>query len=309
MSWPLHVCSNPVPEDPQLSDWLALLRPRQWVKNAFVLAPLLFGDRATDAEAVLAALGATALFCMLAGGVYAMNDAHDAERDRAHPIKRARPVAAGRIGVRWAWSVGAGLAALSAAGATLLEPRFGLIAVSYLLANLAYTLKLKEIVILDVFVVASFFLMRLLAGAVVVEVVPSIWLLLCGGLLALYLAFAKRRHELAVMGDGSSQHRDVLGKYDVQFLNQVSGVLLSVTVVSYIMYTLSSETAARVGSDILSYSVVFVLFGVFRYLYLTYRRDEGGDPAETLLTDGPLMASVLLWFAYCGWVVYLSGRG
>jgi hypothetical protein len=157
-----------------------------------------------------------------------------------------------------------------------------------------------------VFAVSSFFLMRLLAGAAVVQVAPSIWLLLCGGLLALYLGFAKRRNELVTLGSGSSDHREVLRKYGPEFLDQMSAVLLSVTVVSYLMYTLSSETAERVGSDILAYSVVFVLYGVFRYLYLSHRHGGGGDPSETLLTDKPLMGSVFLWVAYCGWVIYLA---
>jgi 4-hydroxybenzoate polyprenyltransferase len=289
-----------------LTDWVTLLRPKQWVKNAFVLAPMLFGGRATVPEAIVSALAATALFSLLASGIYAVNDAYDAESDRAHPRKRFRPIAAGRIARRTGAIVGAGLALSAAAGAWMLEPRFGLIALTYLSVNAVYTLKLKSVVILDVFTVASFFLMRLVSGAVVVDVVPSIWLLLCGGLLALYLGFAKRRNELVVLGDGSSSHRAVLTKYGPQFLDQMSSVLLSVTVVSYIMYTLTSETAERVGSDVLSYSVVFVLYGVFRYLYLTHRHGEGGDPTETLLTDRPLMGSVVLWFAYCGWVIYLA---
>jgi 4-hydroxybenzoate polyprenyltransferase len=289
-----------------VGDWIALLRPKQWVKNAFVLAPLLFGGRAGDAGAIVSALSATALFSLLASGIYAMNDAYDAESDRAHPRKRLRPIAAGRISERTGLGVGLALALAAASGAWLLEPRFGLIALAYVLVNAVYTLKLKEVVILDVFAVASFFLMRLLAGAAAVEVVPSIWLLLCGGLLALYLGFAKRRNELVTLGDGSSSHRAVLRKYGPEFLDQMSAVLLSVTIVSYLMYTLTSETAQRVGSDMLSYSVVFVLYGAFRYLYLSHKHGEGGDPSETLLTDRPLMGSVALWFAYCGWIIYLA---
>jgi 4-hydroxybenzoate polyprenyltransferase len=287
-------------------DWVALLRPKQWVKNAFVLAPLLFGGRAGDPRAVVSALAATMLFSLLASGIYAMNDAYDADSDRAHPRKRLRPIAAERITARTGSAVGLALALAATAGAWLLEPRFGLVALSYVGVNVVYTLKLKSVVILDVFAVASFFLMRLLAGAAVVHVVPSIWLLLCGGLLALYLGFAKRRNELVTLGDGSSSHREVLRKYGPEFLDQMSSVLLSVTIVSYLMYTLTSETAQRVGSDMLSYSVVFVLYGVFRYLYLSHRHGEGGDPSETLLTDRPLMGSVVLWFAYCGWIIYLA---
>ena len=289
-----------------LADWLVLLRPKQWVKNVFVLAPLLFGSRITEGWAVTAAFTAAALFSLLASGIYAMNDAYDAASDRLHPRKRLRPIAAGRISVRGGALGGLALATGALGGAWLLDARFGMIALAYLLLNAVYTLKLKTVVILDVFTVASFFLMRLLAGSFVVDVAPSIWLLLCGGLLALYLGFAKRRNELVTLGEGSQQHREVLSKYGPQFLDQMSAVLLSVTIVSYIMYTLTSETATRVGSDTLSYSVVFVLYGVFRYLYLAHRHGEGGDASETLLTDGPLAASVMLWFGYCGWVIYLS---
>jgi len=292
---------------PNATDWITLLRPKQWAKNAFVLAPLLFGGRAPDPEAVLRAFLAAGLFSVLASGIYALNDAYDADGDRVHPQKRLRPIAAGRISARTGALAGSGLAGFAVLGAWLLEPHFGLIALSYVVVNVVYTLRLKSVVILDVFCIASFFVMRLLSGAVVVEVTPSIWLILCGGLLALYLGFAKRRHELLTLGDGSTQHRAVLSKYGPTFLDQMSGVLLSVTVVSYIMYTLTSETAAQVGGDALSYSVVFVLYGVFRYLYLSHRRGEGGDPSESLLTDRPLMGSVILWFAYCGWVIYRSG--
>jgi 4-hydroxybenzoate polyprenyltransferase len=291
---------------PAIRDWVALLRPKQWVKNAFVLAPVLFGGRAGDPSAVAAAVTAATLFSLLASGIYAMNDAYDAESDRAHPRKRLRPIAAGRISEGTGTMVGLALAALATLGAWLLEPRFGVIALAYVLVNVVYTLKIKEVVILDVFAVSSFFLMRLLAGAAVVQVAPSIWLLQCGGLLALYRGFAKRRNELVTLGSGSSDHREVLRKYGPEFLDQMSAVLLSVTVVSYLMYTLSSETAERVGSDILAYSVVFVLYGVFRYLYLSHRHGGGGDPSETLLTDKPLMGSVFLWVAYCGWVIYLA---
>jgi 4-hydroxybenzoate polyprenyltransferase len=293
------------PSNATVRDWISLFRPQQWVKNAFVLAPVVFAGQALDPRSALTAVAAAALFCLLASGIYALNDAYDAESDRAHPRKRLRPIAAHRISKRNAIIVGSGLVMGAIAGAFLLEPRFGLATLTYVAVNVIYTLKLKSVVILDVFAIASFFIMRLVGGAVVVDVPATIWLLLCGGLLALYLGFAKRRNELLTLGEGSMDHRAVLKKYGPEFLDQMSAVLLSVTVVSYIMYTLTSETAQRVGSDVLSYSVVFVLYGVFRYLYLSHKHGEGGDPTETLLTDRPLMGSVVLWFVYCGWVMYV----
>ncbi|MFQ5745757.1 MAG: decaprenyl-phosphate phosphoribosyltransferase [Gemmatimonadota bacterium] len=286
-----------------MADWLRLLRPRQWVKNFFVLAPLLFSGRATRAEAVVPALLAFAAFCLLASGVYALNDVADREADRLHPTKRLRPVASGRISPRAAASAGILLLLIALGIAWSVHATVALIAAAYVVLNAAYTMKLKDLVILDVFSIAAFFLLRLLAGAASVDVRPSIWLLLCGGLLALYLGFAKRRHEIVLLGDESADHRSVLVHYSPVFLDQMSVVLLSVTIVSYIMYSISSETAAAVGSEALAYSTVFVLYGVFRYLFLVHQHDAG-SPTETLLTDRALIANVLLWLLYCGWVLY-----
>jgi 4-hydroxybenzoate polyprenyltransferase len=194
-----------------------------------------------------------------------------------------------------------GLAGVAAGAATGLD--VAAVLVAYLTLNVLYGLWLKNVVIVDVFAIAAFFVMRLLAGAFAVNVAPSIWLLLCGGLLALYLGFAKRRHELVLLGGGSPSHRAVLAKYNTPFLDQLSVVLLSVTVVSYIMYTLESETSQLVGNDALTYSAAFVLYGVLRYLYLVHRNADG-NPTETLLTDRPLMAAVVLWGLYCGVVIY-----
>lgn len=290
----------------RLRDWVALLRPHQWVKNAFVLAPLVFSGRATDPGAVAVSLAATALFCALASGIYALNDAWDHETDRVHPLKRSRPVASGRIPRERALRAGLVLASAAVGGAFVLAPGFGAVAGTYLVFNVVYTTVLKSVVILDVFAIASFFLLRLVGGSLVIGVQPSIWLLLCGGLLALYLGFTKRRHEIATLGTESGEHRAVLVHYSPEFLDQMSSVLLSVTVVAYIMYTFTSETADALGTDLLTYSVVFVLYGVFRYLYLVHRR-EAGSPTETLLSDGPLLVNVALWLSYCAWVIYYAG--
>lgn len=286
-----------------LRDWIQLIRPPQWVKNFFVVAPLLFSGRALEPHWVVRSLGAFVMFCLLASSIYLWNDAADAEQDRAHPTKRQRPVAAGRISKRQAVTVGVVLLVAAVALAWRLGPVVLALAGVYVVLNVLYTLRLKEMVILDVFAIAVFFLLRLLAGSAAIEVRASVWLLLCGGLLALYLGFTKRRHELTLLGASSSEHRSVLSHYSTGFLDQMSSVLLAVTVVSYIMYTLSSETARQVGDDALSYSTIFVLYGVFRYLYLVHQRN-GGSPTRTLLTDRSLMVTVVLWVAYCGWVIY-----
>jgi 4-hydroxybenzoate polyprenyltransferase len=286
-----------------LRDWIVLARPPQWVKNFFVVAPLLFSGRALEPEWVLRSVAAFAMFCLLASTIYLWNDAADAEADRAHPTKRQRPIAAGRIGKRQAVGVGAGLLVLALLIAWQLGTTVFGLAGTYVALNILYTLRLKEMVLLDVFAVAAFFLLRLLAGSAAIGVTASVWLLLCGGLLALYLGFTKRRHELTMLGASSAEHRSVLSHYSTAFLDQMSSVLLAVTVVSYIMYTLTSETARQVGDDALSYSTIFVLYGVFRYLFLVHQRN-GGSPTKTLLTDRSLMVTVVLWVAYCGWVIY-----
>ena len=272
-------------------------------KNFFVLAPLLFSGEATRLNEIARAIAAFAMFCLLASAIYLWNDVVDAAADRAHPTKRERPIAAGRIGARPATLAGAVLAALALVTAWFIEPQLGLIALAYLGLNVLYTFSLKQMVLLDVFAIAAFFILRLLAGATAIGVRPSIWLLLCGGLLALYLGFTKRRQELSTLGSGSVDHRSVLSHYSPAFLDQMSGVLLAVTVVSYILYTVSSETARNAGDDLLTYSTVFVLYGVFRYLYLVHQRD-GGSPTMTLLTDRALMVNVILWVIYCAWVIY-----
>jgi 4-hydroxybenzoate polyprenyltransferase len=287
--------------------WLREIRPHQWLKNLFVLAPIIFSGRALQWDSQWRAALAFAAFSLAASGVYVLNDLLDAENDRAHPVKRHRPIAAGEISSTAAWVGGVLLVSVALAMAFTINLQVVAILVAYLLLNVLYSVRLKHIVILDVFALSAFFLLRLLAGAWAVQVVPSVWLLLCGGLLTLYLGFAKRRHELYLLGGDSHEHRKVLAQYTMPFLDQLSVVLLAVTIVAYIMYTRESETAKLVGSDALSYSTAFVLYGVLRYLYLVHRDGSGGgNPAETLLTDRSLLIVVVLWALYCGAVIYAT---
>jgi len=287
----------------RMRDFIVLIRPRQWVKNGFVLAPLLFSGKAGNPGAVADAIGAFACFCMLASGIYCWNDVVDYNADRAHPTKRNRPIAAGLVSRTAGIVLGSVFVVISLVLGFVIAPKLGLVLAIYAGLNVAYSSWLKHLVLVDVFAIAAFFVLRLLAGVTAIDVHASVWLLLCGGLLSLYLGFAKRRHELALLAAGSSAQRAVLLHYDAATLDQISGILLSVTIVSYIMYTISSSTAAAVGSEALSYSTIFVLYGCFRYLILT-RRDHGGDPAATLLTDRGLIIDVALWIAYCAWIVY-----
>jgi 4-hydroxybenzoate polyprenyltransferase len=290
-----------------LRAWIRAVRPEQWLKNGFVLSPLVFSGKALIWDAQWRALVAFVAFCAVASAVYLMNDVLDRNVDRLHPQKAKRPIASGLISTGSALTVAALLGAAGLAAGAVAGLKVAGVLLAYLALNALYGTWLKNIVIVDVFVIAAFFIMRLLAGAVAIDVLPSIWLLLCGGLLALFLGFAKRRHELVLLGGGSSTHRAVLAEYSTTFLDQLSVVLLAVTIVSYIMYTLESDTARLVGSETLSYSTAFVLYGVLRYLYLVHR-NQGGNPTETLLTDRSLLVAVILWGAYCGTIIYFAGR-
>ena len=285
--------------------WVRAVRPEQWLKNGFVLSPLVFSGKALIWSAQWRALIAFVAFCAVASAVYLMNDVLDQQADRLHPRKSSRPIASGLISSGNALTVAALLGALGLAVGAVAGLKVAGVLLAYLTLNVLYGAWLKNIVIVDVFAIAAFFIMRLLAGSVAVDVKPSIWLLLCGGLLALFLGFAKRRHELVLLGGKSPTHRAVLADYNTTFLDQLSVVLLAVTIVSYIMYTLESDTARVVGSETLSYSTAFVLYGVLRYLYLVHR-NEGGNPTETLLTDRSLLMAVILWGAYCGAIIYFA---
>ena len=272
------------------------LRPRQWVKNVFVLAALVFAGRLDDPSAVGRALGAFAVFCALSSAVYLVNDVRDREADRLHPVKRRRPIAAGEVspGV-------AGGAAIALAGVALLAAfwlsggLFGA-ALAYFVLNVGYSFGLKRVVILDVMMVASGFLLRAWAGALVLGVAISHWLVLCTGLLALFLGFVKRRQEISAL-DGDDRTRPILREYSLPFLDQMISIVTGATVVAYSLYAFSPEVAEKLGTRHLGLTIPFVVFGIFRYLYLVHQRGEGENPTAVLLGDGPLIVDVLLWGA------------
>lgn len=279
------------------------LRPRQWTKNLAVLAPLVFAKNLLDPHAVILALGAVASFCLLAGGVYVLNDWVDRDKDRLHPIKRTRPIAAGFLSGRGAatltsicWLAG-GLLAFR------IRTEFGLLATAYLILQILYSVVLKRFVILDVVVIAIGFLVRVVGGGIAIDVPVSNWLYLCTLLLATFLGFAKRRHELSSLPEASS-HRANLSDYSIPMLDQMIAVVAAACVVAYGLYTVSPDTVEHVGSDGLKFTVPFVLYGIFRYLYLLHKRDAGGSPERVLLTDGPFIANILLFMLVAGIVLY-----
>ena len=270
------------------------MRPGQWLKNTFVFGALIFSRRFTDPESVVLSLAAFVVFCLLSGAVYLLNDLADANADRRHGVKRARPIARGSLPARTAAAAAVISAAAALAAAFALNLSLGLVSSGYLLLMILYSLCLKRVVILDAITLAFGFIFRVAAGGVVIAVPISEWFLICTFLLALFLALCKRRHELLLLGEEASGHRTVLAEYSPNLLDQMVAVVTSSTVMAYALYTLWERTRLEV-SPRLYYSIPFVLYGIFRYLYLVYRKDGGGEPGRTLVTDGPLLLDVALW--------------
>lgn len=271
------------------------LRPDQWTKNLIVFAALIFAVKLLDPAALANATAAFLIFCALSGAVYLLNDVSDREQDRLHPIKRLRPVASGALapGTAVTFAVVLGAAALTAA--FRLRPLFGLTAAAYLSLFVVYTRSLKHIVILDVMAIAIGFVLRAVAGGLVIGVHVSNWLLVCTMLGALFLGLAKRRHEITLLAEGAKGHRRILEEYDPYLLDQMIGVVAAATMVAYIIYCASPETHAYFGTEWLVLTTPFPVYGLFRYLYLVHRKAGGGSPSDMLLTDRALLWCVLLW--------------
>ena len=280
------------------------MRPAQWSKNLLVFAGLLFGRRLFDAASVLGAVSAFAVFCVLSGVVYLVNDIADRESDRRHPLKAQRPIASGALPVRTAVGVALVLGAVGLAAAYVIGPAFAAVAAAYLALQILYSFPLKHIVIIDVLTIAVGFVLRAVGGAVAVHVEISHWLLVCTILLALFIALAKRRHELVLLAGDAATHRPILGEYSAYLLDQMIGVVTASTLISYVFYTISPETQAKFGTAWLGLTIPFPLYGIFRYLYLVHQREGGGSPADLLLTDRPLLACVALWALTVALIIY-----
>ena len=292
------------PDRSTATNLLISLRPGQWSKNLLVFAGLIFGARLFDPTSVAAATEAFAIFCALSGVVYLVNDVADRESDRRHPLKKDRPIAAGTLTVRSALVAALLLTVLSLAGAFALGAPFGLVASAYLALQGLYSGPLKHIVIIDVLTPTLGFVLRAVAGAVVLGVSISHWLLVCTILLALFILLAKRRHELVLLAGEATSHRPILGEYSAYLLDQMIAVVTASTLIAYIFYTISPETEQKFGTQWLGLTIPFPLYGIFRYLYLVHRREGGGSPADQLLNDRPLLACVTLWVAAVVLIIY-----
>ena len=240
-------------------------------------------------------MAAFAIFCALSSAMYLVNDIRDKDADRRHPLKRGRPIASGALSTRTAAVAAVALIASAEAGAAMIAPALAAVAAAYVLLLLLYSIALKHVVILDVLVIAAGFVLRAIAGAVAIDVPIRSWLLICTTLLALFLALSKRRHELVLLGDGAPDHRRILEEYSPYLLDQMIAVVTASTVIAYTVFATSAETADRLGTGRLGLTLPFVLYGIFRYLYLVHQKHGGGSPAALLLNDRPLLTCVALW--------------
>jgi 4-hydroxybenzoate polyprenyltransferase len=271
------------------------LRPNQWTKNLLVFAGLIFAQRLFDPRALTTSIEAFAVFCALSSVVYLVNDLYDRDADRLHPTKAQRPIASGALAPAAAWTAAAVLGAAAMTAAVMINRSFAVVGGLYLVILSAYSVSLKHLVILDVLTLASGFVLRAVAGAVAIDVPFSNWLLLVTLLAALFIGLSKRRAELVSLAGSASGHRRILAEYSPYLLDQMIGVVTASTLIAYAFYTISPEVVQRFGTDRLIYTVPFVIYGIFRYLYLIHQREEGGNPSELLVTDRPLLGCLALW--------------
>lgn len=281
------------------------MRPVQWTKNLFVLAPAVFAGVLFEGESAARAAVALVIFCALSSAVYLINDIADRERDRRHPLKRRRPIAAGRLPVPMAGGAAVLLATGSLAVAAWISTTSLALAALYLALNVGYSVVFKHVVIVDVMVVAVGYVLRVMAGGEAVAVPVSDWLLLCTIFLALFLVVSKRRHELETLAEEAAGQRRVLSSYSLPFLDQMTNVVTASTLIAYALYTTAPETQAKFGGRAFVYTIPFALFGIFRYLYLTYHQTDARNPTESMLRDPPFLLNLVLWGVAVLAIVYL----
>ena len=283
---------------------LISMRPKQWVKNVFIFTGLIFSRNLFHFDLLVRVSAGFILFSLAASSVYIFNDIQDVEKDKQHPDKRKRPLPAGLLSVQTAYIVSTILAIVALAAGYFLNKVFFAILVAYVAMNIAYSLKIKNMVILDVMFIAFGFVIRVLAGTVLADVRPSDWLIICTITISLFLGFSKRRHELSLMGDQSNSHRKVLTHYSIPFLDQMIGIATACTVMSYALYTVSNETVVRFGTRNLVYTIPFVLYGIYRYLYLIHQEGKGGNPTGVVMKDPSLILNGLLWLLAVVLIIY-----
>ncbi len=284
---------------------LISLRPQQWTKNLLIFAPLLFSKKLFIYTETLHSISAFIFFCLISGSVYLLNDLIDLDNDKRHPLKCKRPLASGALSTRAAMIACAVLLCVCAlAGLYVLNTGFLLTAAAYLVLQILYSTFLKHVVIIDVFCIAAGFVLRVVAGAEAIGVSFSTWLMFCTLLLSLFLALSKRRHELLLLEGDAVHHRKILYEYSAELLDHMIAIVTPCTLIAYMLYTIDDKTVEKFGTDGLKYTVPFVLYGIFRYLYLIHKRNEGGSPEKVLLNDLPILLTVICYGLTCALIVY-----
>jgi len=285
---------------------IKLARPKQWLKNFFVFAPLLFSRHIFDPSYVINSLEAFFTFCLISSAVYIINDILDVESDRAHPKKKFRPIASGEISVNQALIFLVILGAVIAFTFFFEKPVFIFVIALYFLTNLFYSLKIKSVVLLDVFFISFGFMLRVLGGAAAIGVTVSSWMVLTTIFISLFLAISKRRGELSqiVNAENIGKQRPVLKEYSVEFADQLNTIAAAGTIISYALYTVSERTLSTFGTEKLIYTTPFVIYGIFRYMYLMHKKNLGESPTSIVVKDLPILLNVIIWFLACLLVIY-----
>ncbi|MBX3082997.1 MAG: decaprenyl-phosphate phosphoribosyltransferase [Anaerolineae bacterium] len=282
------------------------MRPKQWIKNGFIFIPVLFDRKISlnNPQPLINAMIAFGLFCLMSSAVYVLNDLVDVQRDQAHPKKKFRPIASGQLPIPIARIAAIILPIIAFGGALFFNVPLAIVIALYYLKDLAYSFYLKNVVVLDVLVLASGFILRIVAGVVVITVTNfSAWMYLCWGMLALFLAVGKRRQELVLMGSDAGSTRKILKEYNIDLLNDMLRMVMTGSIMSYSLYAIEARTSF--GGQLMIFTIPFMIYGVFRYMYLIHVKGEGGAPDEVLLKDKPLLASVILFVLASGVIIYV----
>ncbi len=282
------------------------MRPKQWAKNIVIFVGLVFSKSLMDPVSVGKAVLAFLYFSLISGMAYILNDIFDIKNDKVHPVKAKRPIASGKLSLRAAWVTLLVLTPAIVFLAYLWSREMAALLMIYFVLQIAYTLYLKHVVLLDIFSISASFVLRVISGAVAIGARASSWLLFCTLLMSLFLSLCKRRHEMILMKDESKLHRKTLDEYNVMLLDQLISLTTSTLIVCYILYTISAETISRFGTDSLKYTTLFAFYGIFRYLYLTYSRNFGGSPENILTEDKPFLVNLFLYAIAAGAIIYFK---
>lgn len=278
-----------------------LLRIRQWIKNLLIYIALIFTNNLFNFSLLIKTTIGFILLCFAASSIYIFNDIKDAKEDSHHPEKKRRPIASGKVKTSFAFSISILLIIISLFGSFVIEKKFFIVILIYILLSLSYTLKLKNIVILDILVIATNYVLRAISGAIIINVAISPWLFICTSLLALFVIMAKRRYELNLTS--AIKHRKILEEYSIPLLDEMISVTTASTIAAYALYTFTSETASR--HNYLLLTMPFVLYGIFRYLYLIHKKNLGGSPEYIFLKDIPTIINIILWIISIIIIVYI----